>query len=189
MPVKASLCAAAGRRVENAGLRHLLPVTASIHTLVTFTRNRPGPGVRIARVALARSTRRLRLRPRFAAVADHAPRTRRRTSPPRPATAADRVQRQADRPSGGAAAIRCELARSAVAVNRRRRSAAAAAEAGHEDGDAPESHLFLEDGATITPTRASGASPPASDFPRDDRWIAATPPLGRSHTARPAAQR
>ena len=65
MPVEEGSCVAAGRRVENAGLRPLLPVTASIHTLVACSRNRPGTGIRIARVTLARSTRRLRLRPRL----------------------------------------------------------------------------------------------------------------------------
>jgi hypothetical protein len=34
------------------------------------------------------------------------------------------------------------------------------------------------------PTRASEAQPPASDFPRDVRWIAAAPLVGRSPAAR-----
>jgi hypothetical protein len=61
-------------------------------------------------------------------------------------------------------AIRCELARSAAAVNRRRRSPAAAAEAGHEDGDAPESHLFLEDGATIQADAGIGSTAAGERF-------------------------
>src|SRR4029453_17240964 len=52
MPVEEGSCVAAGRRVENAGLRPVLPVTASIHTLVAYSRNRPGTGNRIARVTL-----------------------------------------------------------------------------------------------------------------------------------------
>ena len=72
-------------------------------------------------------------------IGHHAPRTRRRPSPPRPSAVRAPSLAPPYRPSGGAAAIRCGLAGSAAAVNRRRRSPAAAAVAERQDeyGDEP----------------------------------------------------
>ncbi len=53
-PVEERSCAAAGRRVEKQRLRPLLTTTASIHTLVACSANRPDAGSRITRVTTSR---------------------------------------------------------------------------------------------------------------------------------------
>ena len=148
--------------------------------------NRPDAGIRITRVTPARSTRQLGLRPCF--TAGRRSRASHAASPEPSSTVGNWNLRPARAPIGrtsGAAAIRCGLARSAAAVNRRRRSPTAAAVAGHRDSDAPEPDLFLEDVDDHSRRRGQRkAHPPPSDFPRDVRWIAAAPLVWPNHLAR-----